>query len=149
VVEFKLGSTGDKDVGPYRWSVLCKAGKEFFRRLVPFCFPMPSLFSTSRTSPGLGVVTRFLDLDRLRVGFASPPNWDEEWSRVEMDGAAINAGFDTLLRPSRASLSSVTPTPLVDRAKLWRERFSMCINAGDIFRRGEILSPRNVSKFED
>jgi hypothetical protein len=61
-----------------------------------------------------------------------------------MEGGLAKAGFDIdmLLRPSSASLRSVTPTPLVDLAKLCKETFSMCIRAGEILRRGEMPSPR-------
>jgi hypothetical protein len=136
------------DCVTYRWSGFCKAGKDAFRRL-PFCLPIPNLFSTSRTSPDPEGMVRFLvlDLDRVCVSLLasdSPPMVDGVWSSVEIEGRLAKAGFDMLLRPSSASLSSVTPTPLVERAKLCREIFSMCIKAGDIFRRGDIPSPRTL-----
>lgn len=66
---------------------------------------------------------------------------DETCSRVDRDGALASAGLDMLLRPSSASLNSVTPTALADRAKLCKDMLS-CIRAGDIFKRGETPSPR-------
>ena len=51
-----------------------------------------------------------------------------------------------LLLPSRASLRSVTPTALADRAKLCKDILS-CMRAGDIFSKGETPSPLNeISK---
>lgn len=75
---------------------------------------------------------------------------DGACSRVEIEGGLVSAGLDIdiLLRPSSASLRSVTPTPLVDLAKLCKEMFSMCIRAGDILRRGEMPSPRAEFSYE-
>ena len=69
---------------------------------------------------------------------------DGACSRVETEDGLVSAGFeiDMLLRPSNASLRSVTPTPRVDLARLCKEMFSICIRAGEILRRGEIPSPR-------
>ena len=108
---------------------------------------MPSLFNTSLTSADPECSDRFLlrGLDRVCVSLRwSIPVLDGACSRVEIEGGLVSAGFDIdiLLRPSKASLRSVTPTPLVDLAKLCREIFSMCIKAGEILRRGEIPSPR-------
>jgi len=113
---------------------------------------MPSLFNTSRTSPGPEFGERLLlrVLDRVCVTLKlSTPVLDGACSRVEIEGGLASAGFDIdiLLRPSSASLRSVTPTPLVDFAKLCKEIFSMCMRAGEILRRGEMLSPR--AKFAD
>jgi hypothetical protein len=92
---------------------------------------------------------RFFDFDRDGVIlFVKPLPIDEVCSRVETEGVFASAGFDMLLRPSRASLRSVTPTPRVERARLCRETLSMCIIAGDILSKGEIPSPRNDSKFD-
>jgi hypothetical protein len=116
---------------------------------------MPSLFNTSRTSPDPECSERFLlrVLDRVCVSLRwSIPVLDGACSRVEIEGGLVSAGFDIdmLLRPSSASLRSVTPTPLVDLAKLCKEMFSMCIRAGEILRRGEIPSPRaELSYVED
>ena len=74
----------------------------------------------------------------------SPPMKDDAWSSVEIEGGRTSAGLDMLLRPSSASLRSVTPNSRVDRVKLCNEAFSMCIRAGDIFRRGESPSPRKL-----
>lgn len=108
---------------------------------------MPSLFSTSRTSPDPECSECFLvrDLDRVCESLRlSIPVLDGACSRVDIEGGLASAGFDIdiLLRPSSASLRSVTPTPLTDLAKLCKEMFSMCIRAGEILRRGEMPSPR-------
>lgn len=114
---------------------------------------MPSLLRTSRTSPEPEGTGRFFDLDLGRAWLplddgCSDGMKDEAWSRVEMEDGLASAVLDMLLRPSRASLRSVTPTLLVDRAKLWSEMFSMCINAGDILRRGDTPSPRTDSMLD-
>lgn len=110
---------------------------------------MPRRDSTSRTSPAPLGDERFfvLDLDRVCVNrrlWASPLANDDAWSSVETEGGRVKAGFDIPLRPSRASRRSVTPSPRVDLARLCIDKFSMCINAGDILSRGETPSPRNV-----
>ena len=121
---------------------------EDFVRATAFCLPIPSLLRTSRTSSAFRDES-FLDLDldlvwvSLSVGSA-PPMKDDAWSRVETEGGRASAGLDMLLRPSKASLRSVTPNPRVDRVRLCNEAFSMCIRAGDILRSGEIPSPRKV-----
>ena len=106
---------------------------------------MPSLVRTSRTSLDPEGGPRFLDLvlDRVWVSLrnASPPVIDDAWSSVEIEGGLVKAGLDMLLRPSKASRRSVTPSPLVERAKLWSETFSMCMRAGDILSSGEMPSP--------
>lgn len=126
----------------------CKGGKEAFSRLPP-CFPLPrpSLLSTSRTSPGPELIALFLllDLDRVCVSRSPPVIDDDALSSVEMEAGRASAELDMLLLPSRASLRSVTPTPRVGRVRLWRDMFSICIKAGDIFRSGETPSPRNVA----
>jgi hypothetical protein len=113
---------------------------------------MPSLLSTSRTSPLPDVTARFRDdLDGVRaspVETVSLPVIHDPRSNVEIDAGLARAGLDLPLRPSRASLRSVTPTPRVDLAKLWREMFSPCIKAGDILRRGETPSPLPPPKVE-
>lgn len=94
---------------------------------------------------------RFFDLERASVSLfenRSLAPIDEVWSSVEIDGALASAGLDMLLRPSRASLRSVTPTPCVERARLCKDTLSMCIIAGDSLSKGEIPSPRSDSKFE-
>jgi hypothetical protein len=115
---------------------------------------MPSLFNTSRTSPDPECSERFLVrvLDRVCVSLRlSIPVFDGACSRVETEGGLASAGFDNdiLLRPSSASLRSVTPTLLADLDKLCREMFSMCIRAGEILRRGEMPSPRTVFSYAD
>jgi hypothetical protein len=115
---------------------------------------MPSLFNTSRTSPDPECSERFLFrvLDRVCVSLKlSTPVLDGACSRVETEGGLVRAGFDSdiLLRPSNASLRSVTPTPLVDLDKLCKEMFSMCIRAGEILRRGEMPSPRAELSYVD
>lgn len=123
-------------------------------RRLPFCFPIPNLFKTSLTSPDPEGVERFLflDLDLVCVSLRLPPSapmLDGACSSVEIEGGLARAVFDILLRPPSASLRSVTPTPLADRAKLWSEIFSMCIKAGEIFSRGETPSPRTVFSYPD
>lgn len=64
-------------------------------------------------------------------------------STVEDSEAVASAGLETLPRPS-ASLKSLTPTPPpVDRARLARDMFSICISAGESLRNG--ASPRRMS----
>ena len=107
-------------------------------------FPIPSLFSTSLTSPGLGF-TRCCGRERVGVSLGKPVvpsgNTPDVWSSVEMDGTRpARFGFDMLLRPSRASRRSVTPTARAERARLCIERFSACISVGATLTRGERLS---------
>jgi len=49
-----------------------------------------------------------------------------------------------MLRPSKASRRSVTPSPLVERTRLCRDIFSICMSAGEIFRRGDMPSERRT-----
>ena len=51
-----------------------------------------------------------------------------------------SAVLDMLPRPSNASLKSPTPTPRVVRAILAKDLLSICINAGDILRKGVVPS---------
>lgn len=63
-----------------------------------------------------------------------------------MEGALLaKFGFETLLRPSRASLKSVTPTPRVERARLCNDILSIFIKVGATLMSGERPSPRKVS----
>jgi hypothetical protein len=118
-------------------------GNDDFSKL-PFCFPIPNRFNTSRTSTGPdGGPRRDRVRDRGSMSLLSVP-MDEAWSSVESDGGFTSAGLDMLLRPSSASRKSVTPIPRVGRVKLCSETFSMCIKAGEIFKSGEMPSPRMV-----
>lgn len=66
-----------------------------------------------------------------------------------MEGALLTrAGFDIEERPSSASRRSVTPTPRVERVRLWSDMFSMCISAGASLRRVAPPSPRRASKLD-
>jgi hypothetical protein len=126
---------------------LFRTGNVVFKRLL-FCLPIPNRVSTSRTSlDALGVEAFFtLDRDRVRVSLSakSPVKTEDVWScEVEMDGDPARLGFD-MLRPSRASRRSVTPSPLVERTRLCSEIFSICMSAGEIFRRGDMPSERRT-----
>lgn len=87
---------------------------------------------------------RDLDLVRVNLRATSHAMTEDVWSSVETDGGRTRFGFDILLRPSRASRRSVTPSPRVDRAKLCKEIFSIRISAGEILRSGDVLSARKV-----
>lgn len=142
LLHFKLPCYYDPD--------FCNAGNVAFKRLL-LCLLIPSLVRTSRTSPVPLRVNRDFVLDRVCVRrMGSPPmcNGDAR-SRVETEGGRTRAGLDILLRPSNASLRSVTPRPLVDLAKLCSDMFSMCIKAGEILSRGETPSPRKVASYAE
>ena len=131
---------------------LFRTGNVDFRRLL-FCLPIPKRVSTSRTSPAALGTEAFLTLDRdldlVRVNLSprSPLNTEDVWSSVEIDGGPARLGFD-MLRPSNASRRSVTPRPLVERTRLCSEIFSICMSAGEIFRRGDMPSRRAESRPE-
>lgn len=116
---------------------------------LPFALPIPSLFRTSLTSPGPASLLRCCGRDRTGVSLIPSPCALEVCSRVDIDAAASRRfGFDRLLRPSKASRRSVTPTPRADRATLVREKFSICMN-GDTLVNGERASPLRISRFGD
>lgn len=132
----------------YRCSGFWKAEKDDFSWDVPFCLPIPSLFNTSRTSPGPANLLRCWPRDFVGVSLrcGSGCATEEVWSKVEIDGARLERfGFEMLLRPSSASRSSLTPTPRVERARLWRDIFSICMRAGATLMRGDRASRPRVS----
>ena len=117
---------------------------EVFSEL-PFIFglPIPNLSNASLTSPG-APGTLFLGLAAAETVLLGPalrtlsvlwadPRFTEVWrSKVFTDGGrgVTRDGFDMLLRPSRASRRSDTPTPRLNFPRLWRERLSMFIRVG-------------------
>lgn len=129
----------------YRWSGFFMANEG--RSIPPPpALPMPSLFKTSRTSPGPASLFLCWGRDRTGVNFRDSPCVADVCSKVDIEPAVSRRfGFDILLRPSSASRRSVTPTPRVERARLARERFSMCMNAGETLTRGESASPPRKS----
>jgi hypothetical protein len=113
----------------------------------PFALPMPSLFNTSFTSPGPASLLLCCVLERTGVSLRPSACVAEVWSRVDIDAAVSRRfEFDMLFRPSNASRRSVTPTPRVERARLARDKLSICINAVGTLTRGARPSARLMSK---
>lgn len=122
---------------------------EGFSTPLALTFPIPSLFNTSFTSAGPASLLR-CGRDRTGVSLYASPCVIDVWSNVDSDAAVfVRLGLDRLLRPSNASRRSVTPTPLVDRARLAREMFSICMSAGATRTRGESPSPFRRSELLD
>lgn len=119
----------------------------------PLCVPIPNLSRTFLTSFELSPLNKRcrgrLALHTLGDAALSPDAPECVAPILMTEGArpCVSATLDTQPRPSNASRKSFTLTPRFDRVRLWRERFDMCINAGEILRRGLPCSGRGESPF--